>query len=123
VWSLDDIGDQCLIVRAHSSTLGILELNYDGTLMATASEKGTLIRIFSTKSGEMLQELRRGTENVVLFSVNFHFQDDWLSCISDSGTLHIFNLLKQGDANMTVQEKEKQMKKAKQAVSKNRKSM
>lgn len=110
-------------MRAHSSTLGILELNYDGTLMATASEKGTLIRIFSTKSGEMLQELRRGTENVVLFSVNFHFQDDWLSCISDSGTLHIFNLLKQGDANMTVQEKEKQMKKAKQAVSKNRKSM
>ena len=122
VWTLDDIRDQCLIVRAHGSTLGILELNYDGTLMATASEKGTLIRIFSTKTGNMLQELRRGTENVVLFSVNFHFQDDWLSCISDSGTLHVFNLLKQSD-NLNSQEKEKQMKKAKQAASKNRKSM
>lgn len=73
IWNLDDIGDKCLIVNAHSSTLSILELNYDGSLMATASEKGTLIRIFSTKDGNMLQELRRGSENVVLFSVNFHF--------------------------------------------------
>jgi WD40 repeat protein len=68
--------------------------------MATASEKGTLIRIFSTKTGKMLQELRRGSENVVLFSVDFHFQDDWLACISDSGTLHIFNLLKQGEKQL-----------------------
>jgi WD repeat-containing protein 45 len=94
IWNLDDIGDQCLILRAHSSTLGIMELNYDGSLLATASEKGTLIRIFSTKTGDLFQEVRRGTENVVLFSVNFHFQDDWLACISDSGTLHIFNLVK-----------------------------
>ena len=89
-----------MTVRAHSSTLSILVLNYDGSLMATASEKGTLIRIFSTKTGKMLQELRRGSENVVLFSVDFHFQDDWLACISDSGTLHIFNLLKQGEKQL-----------------------
>jgi autophagy-related protein 18 len=54
IWNLDDIQDQCLIVKAHSSTLSILELNYDGSLLATASEKGTLIRIFCTKTGKML---------------------------------------------------------------------
>lgn len=54
IWNLDEIGDQCLIVPAHSSTLSILELNYDGTLMATASEKGTLIRIFCTKTGNIV---------------------------------------------------------------------
>jgi len=63
IWDLDDIGDSCLTVRAHSSTLSILELNYDGSLMATASEKGTIIRIFSTKNGDKIQELRRGSEN------------------------------------------------------------
>ena len=64
--------------------------------MATASEKGTIIRIFSTKNGDKLQELRRGSENAVLFSVDFLFHEDWLACISDSGTLHIFNLIKNG---------------------------
>ena len=115
VWDLDNIGDECLTVHAHASTLSILELNYDGSLLATASEKGTLIRIFDTEKGTMVQELRRGSEKVVIFSVSFHFQDEWLSCISDSGTLHIFNIL----AKERVGERERRG----QTMSKNRKSM
>ena len=54
--------------------------------------QGTLIRLFETKQGTLLQELRRGSDKVSIFSLSFSFNDNWLSCIGDSGTLHIFSV-------------------------------
>ena len=42
-------------VRAHSNALAALALSLDGKLLATASEKGTLIRIHNTSEGTRLQ--------------------------------------------------------------------
>lgn len=84
--------DGGLKIRAHENSLNIIELNNDGTILATSSERGTLIRLFETKQGTPLQELRRGSDKVSIFSLSFSFNDNWLSCIGDSGTLHIFSV-------------------------------
>ena len=42
-------------VAAHTSPLAALTLSMDGKLLATASERGTLVRIHSTHDGTKLQ--------------------------------------------------------------------
>lgn len=58
-------------IPAHQAALSALCLNYPGKLLATASEKGTLVRIFSTDTGHALQEMRRGSENAEIYSICF----------------------------------------------------
>ena len=42
-------------VVAHTTALAAITLSMDGKLLATASERGTLVRIFSTHDGTKLQ--------------------------------------------------------------------
>lgn len=45
------------LINAHDSQIACLNLTMDGLLLATASAKGTLIRIFNTMDGTQLQEV------------------------------------------------------------------
>lgn len=69
-----------------------MALNYQGTLLATASDKGTLIRLFSTEDGTPLQEVRRGSDKAEIFSIAFDKFSKWIACSSDKGTIHIFTV-------------------------------
>ncbi|KAK2186319.1 hypothetical protein NP493_206g04008 [Ridgeia piscesae] len=77
-------------INAHQSDLACLALNQDGTLLATASKQGTLIRVFDTSTRRKTIELRRGADPATLYCINFSHDSAFLCVSSDKGTVHIF---------------------------------
>jgi WD40 repeat protein len=59
--------------------------------MATASEKGTLIRLFLTETGNIIQEIRRGKETALIKDICFDNFNNFIACCSDRGTVHIWS--------------------------------
>ncbi|GLJ44910.1 hypothetical protein SUGI_0945510 [Cryptomeria japonica] len=79
-------------IPVHDSHIACFTLTLDGILLATASTKGTLVRIFNTFDGTLLQEVRRGTERAEIYSIALSPSAQWLAVSSDKGTVHIFGL-------------------------------
>lgn len=77
-------------ILAHEATICCLALNLQGTRLATASEKGTLIRVYDTNKHDQLLELRRGAANAHIYCITFNQDSSYLSVSSDHGTVHIF---------------------------------
>ena len=61
-------------------------------MLATASEQGTLIRVFDTKTLDQVGEFRRGVEKAIIFGLAFSDGGRWLAATSDKGTVHVFDL-------------------------------
>ncbi|KAH8720915.1 Autophagy-related protein 18 [Beauveria bassiana] len=80
------------VVEAHRSPLCSICLNNDGTLLATASETGTIIRVFSVPRGQKLYQFRRGTYPSTIYSMSFNLSSTLLCVSSTSDTVHIFRL-------------------------------
>ncbi|MBA0852164.1 hypothetical protein Goshw_001925 [Gossypium schwendimanii] len=59
-------------IMAHDSRIACFALSQDGQLPATTSTKGTLVRVYNSVDGSLLQE--------------------WLVVSSDKGTIHVFGL-------------------------------
>ncbi|KAK6121127.1 hypothetical protein DH2020_045115 [Rehmannia glutinosa] len=79
-------------IMAHDSSIACVALMKDGMLLATASSKGTLIRVFDASDGSLLRELRRGSERAEIYSLCFSPTAQWLAVSSDRGTVHVFSL-------------------------------
>ena len=80
------------VVQAHDSKIACISINKDGTLLATASDKGTLIRIFTTNDGQKFSEFRRGTKTVEMNCIAFDPNNKFIGCSSNVGTIHIFSI-------------------------------
>lgn len=80
------------VIEAHKSALAAITLSTDGTLLATASDKGTIVRVFSVATGLKLYQFRRGTYPTKIFSLSFSFDNKYVLATSSSGTVHIFRL-------------------------------
>ena len=83
------------LLEAHESALRSLALTSDGSKLATASEKGTVLRVFNVASATCLHELRRGVERATITCLAWSWDGAWLCCTSDKGTAHIFRVEQQ----------------------------
>ncbi|KFX88124.1 hypothetical protein V495_04239 [Pseudogymnoascus sp. VKM F-4514 (FW-929)] len=80
------------IIPAHTSPLRAIEISPDGEIMATASETGTLIRVFGISNGARIAELRRGVDHASIFSISISPSSQMLAVTSDKSTLHVFDM-------------------------------
>ncbi|KAL5636742.1 hypothetical protein ACGC1H_000647 [Rhizoctonia solani] len=85
------------IIVAHESKLAALSLTASGRLLATASQRGTLVRVWDTRSRARIRELRRGTDRADIYGVAFRGDEQEVCVWSDKGTVHVFKLAKQGE--------------------------
>lgn len=88
------------VIQAHKSPIAALTLNSTGTMLATASDKGTVVRVFSVPDAQKLWQFRRGSQSARIFSINFNLASSLLAVSSDSSTIHIYRLAaRQGAAS------------------------
>lgn len=83
------------IFLAHSSPLRTLTLSSTGSLLCTSSNKGTLLRVFSTNGNKnLIRELRRGTDQADIWSIAFLHPDkgEMIACASDKRTVHVWKV-------------------------------
>ena len=80
------------IIKAHKLNIRCLCLNRTGTLIASASITGTIIRIHSTRTTALLYEFRRGIDRAIITSMKFSHDDSKLAVLSDKHTLHVYNI-------------------------------
>lgn len=83
----------------HKGSIAYLAVSHDGKLIATASDKGTIIRVFNTgvdseydSTRPLVHEFRRGTRSCQLYQLAFDRAASLLGCVGDTDTIHIFNL-------------------------------
>ncbi|KAF9257722.1 WD40 repeat-like protein [Marasmius fiardii PR-910] len=80
------------VIQAHKAPISFLSLSSSGTLLATSSEKGTVIRVWSVPGAEKLYQFRRGTREARIYSMNFNSVGSLLAVSSAHDTVHIFKL-------------------------------
>jgi len=81
------------MIPAHTGQLAAIQFNPSGTRIATASDKGTVIRVFNVADGARVYELRRGLKRTAtIYSLSFSPCGLYLACSSNTETIHVFKM-------------------------------
>ena len=86
------------VFSAHTSAISALDISMDGSLLATASIKGTIVRLFRIRgipaeaAPSLCGLLRRGRNESPIRSVLFDSKTEWITVVGDSDTAHIYQV-------------------------------
>ena len=99
---------------AQEDSVSKICMNYNGTLIASTNDNGTIIRIHSGNDGAFLQEFKRGHEKVKINYICFDNDSKLMAVSSSKGTIHIFSMgstikkLKEHKKKKEAEKKEKE---------------
>lgn len=93
--------DSYRTIEAHLTNIEALAISNNGTFVATASERGTLIRVYNIETLALEYEFRRGSQSANIYDICFNKEGTLLACTSSNGTIHLFELTKE-DNNKNV---------------------
>lgn len=77
-------------IQAHNNKLECIQLNNNGEYLATASNMGTIIRLFNINNGEMISEFRRSIYSKIVNNLIFNEYSNLLLCTTLCGSIDIF---------------------------------
>jgi len=82
------------LLEAHESALRNVALTPSGDKLATASVKGTVVRVWDVyrSGGTCIGEFRRGVERATVSCLAWSWDAAFLACASDKGTAHVFRV-------------------------------
>ena len=80
------------VIEAHNSPLSYLAISLQGNYCATASIKGTIIRVFSLPEGNKLFTFKRGLAQAIIYNIIFSYDSTLLLACSSTGTIHIYDI-------------------------------
>lgn len=84
---------QINLINAHDNPLVAMAFDMSGLRIATASNRGTVIRVHNVVDSKCVAEFRRGSKRVAtIYSLAFSPDSMFLAASSNTETIHIFRL-------------------------------
>ncbi|CAH0397144.1 unnamed protein product [Chilo suppressalis] len=79
------------VINCHNNELVCVSVSPNAVKLATASARGTLVRVWDAHTRQLLHELRRGSDYADVYCINFNQSGTLICCVSDKGTLHVWS--------------------------------
>jgi WD40 repeat protein len=79
-------------VKAADDLLAHVKFSKDESLLACANADGKIVRVFETETNGCVGKFKRGGFTNVIHSLDFSPDNRWLAVLSQSGTIHFFDV-------------------------------